>query len=517
MKFRNPLRRGGAVSLFAQVLMMLLALVLVVQLANALMVLTVPPPRPDIYRLDDIVQVLKGDRSAQVMEGLKVEARKRPPHAVPGAGSPGRFGPNLDRMVIDSLAEQLGAPKSDIQMEGARSLSFIFRMREELRGPRPPREAGVAGAKPSADRMFVVSGQGPGPAAASGPGGLGGPGSPPLGGVAFDAGPGPRFGTGGVGAPPVIAPFKIGLRQADGSWLVVESRQSFPSPWQQRVLLWLTISASLCVPLAWAYARWLAAPIRRFAEAADRLGGDPGASELEVSGPAEVRLAGEAFNRMQERLQRYIENRTTIVGAVAHDLRTPLARMRFLLETPTEDMRLRLAREIEEMDAMVGATMAFVRDSTTKAVRADMDLPSLLESLVDDAVEEGYDVSLGDLASAVVHGDPVGLRRLFDNLIRNGVKFADEVTVALRIEGDDAIVEVIDNGPGLPVHDLERVFEPFYRGEASRNRETGGIGLGLAVVRSIARAHGGDATLVNRVGGGLICRVRLPLRAGSAG
>jgi len=120
-------------------------------------------------------------------------------------------------------------------------------------------------------------------------------------------------------------------------------------------------------------------------------------------------------------------------------------------------------------------------------------------------------VRAGALAPAVVRADPVGLKRLFDNLIRNGVKFAGHVTLDLRVEAGEAVVDVADDGPGLPQPDLERAFEPFYRGEASRNRETGGAGLGLAVVRSIARAHGGDAVLVNRSEGGLVCRVRLPL------
>ncbi|WP_374574349.1 ATP-binding protein [Phenylobacterium sp.] len=496
---------------------MLLALVFVVQLTNAIMVLAVPPPRPDVYRLEDVVKVLKGDRSAKALEGLKVSVRSHPPGTSAGQSrAPGR-GPDLDRMIVDSLADQLGVPKTQIQLETTRGL-FILRLRHEFFEPRmrqPPSQRnnadGPFGGGGQFDARPPPDGQAPGARGDQGAG-PGGPGAPADDDGRF--GPGPRFGGGG---PPVIAPFKIGLMQGDGRWLIVESRGSFPSPWQQRVLLWLVITASLCVPLAWAYARWLAAPIRRFAEAADRLGGDPSASEVEVSGPAEVRMAGEAFNRMQERLQRYVENRTTIVGAVAHDLRTPLARMRFLLETPTEDMRVRLAREIDEMDAMVGATMAFVRDSTTKAVRADMDLSSLLESLADDAAEEGHAVCASEMPQAVVHADPVGLRRLFDNLIRNGVKFASDVTVDLRIEGGDAVVEVADNGPGLPPHDLERVFEPFYRSEASRNRETGGIGLGLAVVRSIARAHGGDATMHNRPGGGLICRVRLPLRRPSAG
>lgn len=506
---------------------MLLALVVIVQVANAALLLLLPPPRPEIYRLDDVVQVLKGDSSAKALETMKVEVRSRAPQTsgiqaaqrfeTPldrGVQAAQRFETPLDRAAVEALAERLGVPTNHIQLETARSLPFIFRMTRRARESRGPIDGEPP---PPQDRLFMPARPPPEQGFAAPPeivGTVTGPGGRGL--AVVGAGAGPRT-VAFAGDPPLIAPFKVGLMQADGSWLVVQSREPFPTPWQQRILLWLAITASLCVPLAWIYARWLASPIRRFAEAADRLGGDPSASELEISGPAEVRMAGEAFNRMQERLQRYIENRTTLVGAVAHDLRTPLARMRFLLETPTEDLRLRLAREIEEMDAMVGATMAFVRDSTTKAVRVDLDLPSLLESLVDDAAEEGHQVRTGDLGDAVVHGDPIGLKRLFDNLIRNGVKFATEVTVELRREGGEAVVEVIDNGPGLPSHDLERVFEPFYRGEASRNRETGGMGLGLAVVRSIARAHGGDAVMINRPSGGLICRVRLPLRVSAKG
>lgn len=475
---------------------MLLAVVVVVQVSNAVMLVLLPPPRSEVYRVEQIVQALRGDRSVEAMKGLKVGFQSRPPHLGSRTDST-HPRPMIDRMVVLTLADRLGVPLSHVRLEASRNLGGFLWRRELARGE---------GGPPPGER--------PGGFGDGGPEAFGRRGSPgPDGHGPRSAGPG-GFGDGRQFTPPVLAPFKIGLLQPDGRWLVVESRQSFPSPWQQRVLLWLAVCASLCVPLAYAYARWLAAPIRRFAEAAERLGGDPSASELEISGPAEVRKAGEAFNRMQERLQRYIENRTTLVGAVAHDLRTPLARMRYLLETPVEDLHGRLGREIDEMDAMVGATMAFVRDSSAKAPRVDLDLASLLESLQDDAAEEGAAVSLTGAARAVIHADPSGMRRLFDNLVRNGLKFATEVTIDLKIEGDDAIVEVADNGPGLPVHDLERVFEPFYRGEASRNRETGGIGLGLAVVRSIARAHGGDATLANRPGGGLVCRVRLPLRPG---
>lgn len=514
MKPARPPGRGRAISLFAQVLVMLLVVVAVVQVANAVMLLTIPPPRPEVFHLDEIVQVLKGDRSAQAMAGLKVETRARPPRSSPpGEADRGRTGPGFDHLVVQALAERLGVPASHVRLETYRPLRLFgfsrpIQLERRLRRGEPPGPGGGFVSSLSVGGGVVVREEvgGRGAMAGDGPG-------PSL----SMAGELPRhdqpFGPGGPRSfsPPVIAPFKIGLLQADGRWLVVENRQALLSPWRLRILLWLAVSASLCLPLAYVYARWLAAPIRRFAEAADRLGRDPTASEVEIAGPAEVRLAGEAFKLMQERLQRYIDNRTTIVAAVAHDLRTPLSRMRFLLETPGKDLRARLSREIDEMDAMVAATLAFVRDASSRAARAELDLPSLLESLADDVGEEGFDVQIGVLAPAVVRGDPMGLKRLFDNLIRNGVKFAGHVTLNLWVEGDEAVVDVADDGPGLPPCDLERAFEPFYRGEVSRNRETGGAGLGLAVVRSIARAHGGDALLMNRPEGGLVCRVRLPL------
>ena len=485
------------VGLFPRMLGMLLALVLLVQLANAALLLMVRPPRPEMYRLDEIVRVLKGDRSPSALAGLKVSVRSRPAVGLLPTPSTARGRPNLERMIAEALGARLSLPVDHIQVESARGRGLF-----ELGGG-PPR---MMGPRPRDERRdHALFDKGPSPGVPSGEPGAGASGMGPP--------PGPAaFGLRLFANPPVLGPFRISVMQADGRWAVVESRESFPTPWQQRLILLLAVSAALCVPVALFYARWMAEPFARFADAADRLGGDPGGAELEVAGPAEVRKAGEAFNRMQDRLRRYIENRTTLVGAVAHDLRTPLARMRFLLETPGDDVRARLGREIDEMDAMVAATMAFVRDSTVKAVRADLDLGSLLESLADDASEEGGNVSIGETPTAIVHGDPVGLRRLFDNLIRNGLKFATEVRVTLSTTVDEVVVDVADNGPGLPASDLERVFEPFYRGEASRNRETGGMGLGLAVVRSIARAHGGEAIMINRPEGGLTCRVRLPLR-----
>lgn len=200
-----------------------------------------------------------------------------------------------------------------------------------------------------------------------------------------------------------------------------------------------------------------------------------------------------------------------MVGAIAHDLRTPLTRLRFRIEAAPDDIRARLAADIDQMDAMISAALGFVRDATRTGPRERLDVTSLVESLAVEAAETGSDVIAAPSPRLTVLADPLALRRLFANLIENAVKYGERARVRMSDADGQAVIEIEDDGPGIPPEDLERVFEPFYRGEPSRNRETGGAGLGLAVVRSIARAHGGDVVLRNRSGGGLTARVTLPL------
>jgi signal transduction histidine kinase len=309
----------------------------------------------------------------------------------------------------------------------------------------------------------------------------------------------------------MLAPFKVARRLPDGHWLVVEPRQSWPNQWQQRMLLWFVVSALAVSPLAYLFSRRLAAPIVAFAAAADRLGRDPGAPPLQLKGPKEIATAVVAFNDMQERLRRYVQDRTAMVGAIAHDLRTPLTRLRFRVESAPESLRAKMAADIDQMEAMIAATLAFVRDATETARHQRLELVSLVQSVADEMAETGLDVVAEPSPQVVIEGDPIGLRRLVTNLLDNAVKFGTRAKTRVYAEDGCAMIEVDDDGPGIPSNERERVFEPFHRGEPSRSRETGGAGLGLAVVRSIARAHGGDVVLENRPEGGLRARARLPL------
>jgi signal transduction histidine kinase len=304
----------------------------------------------------------------------------------------------------------------------------------------------------------------------------------------------------------------VAVKEPDGRWLVVGPDPGVGlSAWQQRIVLWFVLSALAMTPFVWIFARRLSVPIKVFADAAERLGRDPAAPPLALKGPSEIGVAARAFNEMQERLRRYVEDRTAMMGAIAHDMRTPLTRLRFRIEGLPDDQKGKIEADLDQMEQMITATLAFVRDATAKAERTPLELSSLLESLCDEMAETGAKTEVTYGEKVVLEGDPMALRRLFANLLENAVKFGGRARARVGVDGGNAIVEIEDDGPGIPPQDAEKVFEPFYRREPSRSRQTGGIGLGLAVVRSIARGHGGDVNLVNRTGGGLTARVLLPL------
>lgn len=301
--------------------------------------------------------------------------------------------------------------------------------------------------------------------------------------------------------------FVAALRQADGRWATVRPRpEGFPNSWQRRVMLWFSLSVALVTPLALLFAKRLAAPLKAFAESAERLGREPSADLPPLTGPAEIGVAAEAFNQMQRRIKRYVDDRTGMVRAISHDLRTPLARMRFKLERAPPSLRAAIGRDMDQMEQMIASVLSFMRDEMDGHERQVVDLRSLLEVVVDDAAGP---VTLEPGPAVLVEIDVVGIQRVMENLIDNAVKYGFEARLTLETLAGEACVTVADSGPGIPPEELEDVFKAYHRGVQARASGKSGVGLGLVVSRSTVRAHGGELTL-RPAERGLIAEVRLP-------
>jgi signal transduction histidine kinase len=312
-------------------------------------------------------------------------------------------------------------------------------------------------------------------------------------------------------APYIEGDFVAALRIADGRWVTLQPKpEGFPNSWQRRVLLWFLVSFAIVGPVGYLFARRLAAPLAGFADAAEALGRDPSSPVLAADGPAEIGRAARAFNQMQARLTRFINDRTAMIGAISHDLRTPLTRMRFRLERASPALRREIGQDIDQMEAMINSVLAFMRENAEAGARQHVDLRSLIECVVDDAEITGGDVVLEAGAAPQVEIDVLGLQRVFTNLVDNAVKYGDSARVRLYVDGDEAVTEIRDRGPGMSEDELGRVFTPFYRSVAARTSTKQGVGLGLATSRTTVRAHGGEIRLSN-TGEGLMAQVRLPL------
>lgn len=317
----------------------------------------------------------------------------------------------------------------------------------------------------------------------------------------------------GHDAPPdgISAPFVAGAR-LNGVWrIALTPPPSFLSRWH-----WVTLAtmagllAGLSV-LGWLIARAISRPLRELATAASRAHAGAPLAALPARAPREVAQLGEALTAMHARLAGHAEGRTAMLAAIAHDLGTPLSRLAFWVEQLPDDARARAESDVDEMRAMIAAAIGYARDEMHMRADARVDLGSLLDSLVEDMTVAGVPVTIAPGPRAVVRGDPAALRRLFANLIDNAARYGTSAALDWSITGDMAIIHIDDRGPGIDPSQAEWLFEPFVRGDPSRNRATGGSGLGLAIVRSIARRHGGDATLANRAEGGARATVTLPV------
>lgn len=306
-------------------------------------------------------------------------------------------------------------------------------------------------------------------------------------------------------------PFLATVRMEDGRWATIAPPKGWLAPWQIALLVSMLLSLILLSPLIWWMAQRLARPIRRFAQAADRLGADPDAAPLAPNGPNEVRLAISAFNDMQAKLREHIERRTHTVAAIAHDLRTPLTRLRFRIEMMPPEQQRHAIRDIEEMDVLIAQAMQFVKGQFDVGHTETLDFGDLVQDMAARYLDTGAEVVVAADAGLEVRGDPGVLRRGLSNLMDNAIGHAGAVSVRVGAEDGRAVARIQDRGPGIPEDQLERVFDPFFRLEVSRSRKTGGAGLGLSIARHAVRAHGGDLTLTNAPEGGLIATLSLPL------
>lgn len=308
----------------------------------------------------------------------------------------------------------------------------------------------------------------------------------------------------------LLGDFSIERRIGPDRWRRIETDGSFQGAVRWRFLILLAGTFVVVLPFAYMLARFAIRPIDRFADAADRLGRDPEVPPLPMSGPPELRTAVEALNRMQERISRYVRDRTTMVSAMAHDLRTPLMRLSFQIEEVEGPLRGRLGRQVEEMREKISVVLNHMRDERSRNAQIRLDLSSTVEAVCENARDAGDEVTSCPAPKTIVMGDPNGLRSVFENLIGNAVRYGGSAEVHVVTVRDKAVITISDAGPGIPQESLDKVFEPFFQLDAARSAG-GGVGLGLTLVRSVIAAHEGEVVLRNRYGGGLEVTVSLPL------
>lgn len=404
-------------------------------------------------------------------------------------------------MIEQALATELGRPVSDVRavfLGGFRDVTpqgqsnSIYRFtRKTDAGARP---AGLpmpsfpftqpSGERPNAQRGFVLVPSGEGEYRLVSPSEATGPMRALLTTLPFPA-------------------FAASVRESDGRWLTVRPVRPFLSGWQRNILIALSVSLLLLAPLAWLFARRLTRPFRALAGAlGDR------ADAVPEEGPRELREAAAAIAAMRTRLAAEAAERARMLTAIAHDLRTPLTGLRLRIEAAPEPQRARMVADVERMQAMIGEVLAFARDAAAPAEL--LEVRPLLAQIVADTETGAGAIRLAPGDDARVAVPAPAFRRVIENLVRNALDYAGGGTIALRRADDDVIVSVADAGPGIPAADRRRLLQPFERGDASRNRETGGAGLGLSIVRDFAAQHRGDFTLDDAAGGGTVATLRLP-------
>lgn len=290
------------------------------------------------------------------------------------------------------------------------------------------------------------------------------------------------------------------------------TRMAGGAPLPRNLLVNLILLVLILVVVLYLVARSITRPLSDLAQAADNLGRETQVAPLKERGARELQDAARAFNTMQDRLRRYLDSRTRVLAAMSHDLKTPLTRLRLQVEAlENPPMQERIGHELNEMESMVRDALSLFRGLDDGEPYSPIDLNALLTKLREEFAVMGGEVTVSGEATQPIAGRPQLLKRCLTNLITNAIKFGGRAQVLIE-DGSQLGIRVRDAGPGIPPQELERVFEPFYRLESSRNRDSGGTGLGLTIARDIAQAHGGTLTLQNLPAGGLEARLVLPRR-----
>lgn len=307
----------------------------------------------------------------------------------------------------------------------------------------------------------------------------------------------------------------VSARLSDGTWLNAETLLPRPALWALPTLVSTLALAAATLVVVLFTVRRITRPLSQLADAADRLGRGETVPMLAESGPEEVRRTTRAFNAMQDRVNRFVSDRTRMLAAISHDLRTPLTTLRLRAEFVDDpEIRDKIVETVEEMSRMTEATLAFAREDAAEEESHLTDLSALVRAVADDFQDLGHPISVDGPERLDLTIRPVALRRALRNLVENAVRYGGTARLRLRETPAEVAIAVEDEGPGIPADKLAEVFEPFVRLETSRNQETGGVGLGLAIARTIVRAHGGELTLANRPGGGLVATIVLPRARG---
>lgn len=311
--------------------------------------------------------------------------------------------------------------------------------------------------------------------------------------------------------PPELA-LVVQVQLHNGRWAGFEfTLPQIVFVWPYHLLANLLILLLVVLVLSLIAVRLATRPLLVLAEAAEDLGKNINHPPLAEHGSTEVRRAAQAFNTMQNRLVRYIQDRTRILAAMSHDLKTPITRLRLRAELLDDSgLKEKFDKDLQEMESMVTTTLDFMRGVDSQEALQPVDIMALLESIQADGKEMGQEISIKGTITRPYLGAPNALKRCLGNLIDNAIKYGTRADIALSDSENRLEIHIQDHGPGIPEAQLERVFEPFFRLEASRSRDTGGTGLGLSIARNIAQAHGGELVLCNLVSGGLEALLVLP-------